>query len=123
LNILKSLFQKGCPNGHVVNNDTDGTAHKILTDKCSEIDGDDWLVRNGTNNTDAEIIIDLGCTKKIKGIQMKNIKKEQGGTKNFTVFLSESSDGPWIPVLTKDFPEQETFGCAPMQTFDLGYVK
>ena len=50
---------------------------------------------------------------------MKNIKKEQGGTKNFTIFLSESPDGPWEPVLTTDFPEQETFGCALMQHFDL----
>lgn len=87
------------------------------------MDGDDWLVRNGTNNTDAEIIIDLGCTKKLKGLQMKNIKREQGGTKNFTVFLSESPNGPWNPVLTVDFPEPETYGCAPMQTFDIQYVR
>ena len=73
----------------------------------------------GTNNTDAEVIIDMGCTKKLKGLQMKNIKKEQGGTKNFTAFLSESADGPWEPVLTADFPEEDRIGCAVMHNFDL----
>ena len=111
----------GCPKGHTVYNDTDGTLKKVLTDNCNNIDDDDWLVANGTNNTDAEIIIDLGCTKKIKGLQMKNIKKELGGTKNFTIFLSESPEGPWSPILTMDFPEQPTYGCAPLETFDLKY--
>ena len=61
----------------------------------------------------------MGCSKKVKGLHMKNIKKEQGGTKNFTIFLSESAEGPWDPILTADFPEQEAFGCAQMQKFDL----
>ena len=50
---------------------------------------------------------------------MKNIKKEQGGTKTFTISLSDSAKGPWEPILTTDFPEQEAFGCALMQEFDL----
>lgn len=110
---------QGCPNGHVVHNDTDEVLGKVLTDNCNDDDGDDWLVPNGTNNTDAELIIDLGCTKKIKGLQMKNIKKEDGGTKNFTIFLSESAEGPWKPILTVDFPEQDAYGCAALETFDL----
>ena len=73
----------------------------------------------GTNNHDAEVIIDLGCTKKLRGLQLKNIKKELGGTKQFTVFLSQSADGPWEPVLTTDFPEEDRTGCAVMQYFDL----
>ena len=50
---------------------------------------------------------------------MKNIKKEQGGTKKFTIFLSESGNGPWEQILTTDFPEQEFFGCALMHNFYL----
>ena len=50
---------------------------------------------------------------------MKNIKKEQGGTKKFIISLSDSAKGPWEPILTADFLEQEAFGCALMQKFDL----
>ena len=77
------------------------------------------MVPEGSINSDAEVIIDLGCPKKLKGLQMKNLKKEHGGTKNFTAFLSESVDGPWEPVLTTDFPEEDRTGCAVMQYFDL----
>ena len=104
----------GCPKGHVVVNAT--TA--VLTDNC---DGrNDWLVPKDVElNSDPEIIIFLGCMKMLKGLQMKNIKKEQGGTKDFTIFLSESSDGPWIKVFEDMFQEQQTFGCAPMERFDI----
>ena len=116
------LVLSGCPYGHVVHNHTSETAHNILTDNCSDEDGDDWLVPKGSNGTDAEVIIDMGCMKKVKGLHMKNIKKEQGGTKNFTIFVSKDMEGPWEAVLTTDFPEQESFGCALMQNFDLGYA-
>ena len=50
---------------------------------------------------------------------MKNIKKEQGGTKKFIISLFNSAKGPWEQILTADFLEQEAFGCALMQKFDL----
>ena len=65
------------------------------------------------------MIIDLGCTKKVKELQMKNIKKEQGGTKKFVASISESPDGPWEPILTAELTQPEREGCAPMQTFVL----
>ena len=67
---------------------------------------------------DAEIVINLGCSKKIKGFRMKNIKKEQGGTKDFTVHASDSPEGPWKLILTDHFREEETYGCASLKTFD-----
>lgn len=85
----------GCPHGHVIHNQTIETAQNILADSCSEGEDDNWIVRDGTNNTDAEVIIDMGWENKIKGLQMTNIKKEQGSTKKFSVFLSESLDDPW----------------------------
>ena len=112
----------GCPHGHTVLNHTSETATNILTDNCSDENGDEWLVPQGTNGTEAEVTIDLGCMKKVKGLQMKNIKKEHGGTKTFTIFLSEYQDGPWESILTTEFPEQETVGCAVIQNFDLEYV-
>ena len=64
----------------------------------------------------------LGCMKKIKEIQLKNIKKEKGGTKKFTLFLSEAEDGPWIEILSDEFPEPETEGCSLSHTIDLEYL-
>ena len=116
---ISLYFHGGCPNSHVVYNDTGGVADSILTDNCDDEANSDWLVPRGINNTDTEIIINFGCMKNIKGLKLKNIKKEKGGTKNFTVFLSNSKDGPWKPVLSEQFPELEDYGCAPMKTFDL----
>ena len=57
--------------------------------------------------------------KRPKGLQMKNIKKEEGGTNDFTILLSDSPSGPWKSVLTDKFSEHEGTGCAPMQSFYL----
>ena len=91
----------------------------ILEDDCSEESGGDrdWIVPNA-NDTDAEIIINMGCTKKLKGIQMKNIKRKIGGTKGFIISVSEFSEGPWVTILEGAFKRQETFGCAKMKYFD-----
>ena len=50
---------------------------------------------------------------------MKNIKKENGGTKGFSVSVSdESPEGPWKLILSDKFVEETNYGCASMQTFD-----
>ena len=71
-----------------------------------------------TNDMVSEIILNLGCTKKIKGLRMKNIKKKEGGTKDFTVYVSDSPEGPWRLILTGEFQEQDNHGCAPIETVD-----
>ena len=91
----------------------------ILTDECSNEDSNEWLAPEESVDDEAEIIIDMGCLKKLKGLQMKNMKREHGGTKQFTIFLSESHDGPWDSVLTDELSEQVTDGCGLMQTFNL----
>ena len=60
--------------------------------------------------------------KKVKEIRLKNIKKEKGGTKTFTIYLSDSIEGPWRKILTDKFSEKTTNGCAASQTIDLEYV-
>ena len=74
---------------------------------------------NILNSTDADITINLGCTLKIKGLQMKNIKKEFGGTREFSVSTSESPEGPWTEVLSASFSQPESSACSPMETFDI----
>ena len=113
----------GCPNTHVVHNLSSTTVHNILTDNCNDRDSDAWLVTeediNEAENTNSEIVFDLGCSKKIKGLRMKNIEKEKGGTKSFSVLISdESPEGPWKSILYDTFVEEKNHGCATMQTFD-----
>ena len=125
VSVFTYLFPAGCPNSHVVHNHTSETVHAVLTDHCGDEDDDVWLVTeeevksaSKTKHRDAEIVVNLGCSKKIKGLRMKNIKKEDGGTKDFTVYTSDSPEGPWKLILTDKFPEEETRGCASMKTFD-----
>ena len=59
--------------------------------------------------------------KNVYALNMKNLKKNHGGTKMFTVFLSDSKEGPWHMVYTDEFSEPETYGCGLMQTFEFGY--
>ena len=106
----------GCPNGHyVVPTELNNTSHDILTDNCDN----EWLAPEGAVDEAAEIIINLGCVKSPKGLHLKNIDRAQGGTKGFTIFLSENIDGPWIETYKDEFPEQEVDGCQPVKPFDL----
>ena len=113
------LFISGCPNSHfVVEKNENKPNQNILTDNCNKDEGDEWLAPKGAVDKEAEIVIHMGCNKKLKGLQMKNIKKDHGGTKTFTIYLSENIDGPWGKVFKNEFPPQETESCEPMKTFD-----
>ena len=112
------LLLLACPKGRSIYNQTSDDANKILTDNCSEEDGDEWLAPEGAFNEDAEIIIDMGCATKVHGIQMKNVKMEDGGTKQFTVFQSTSPSGPWDAILSDELKPADNSDCAVMQTFN-----
>ena len=121
--IQKSFLVSGCPNTHVVHNHSTDAVHDILIDNCNDEDSGDWLVAEEAvkeaQKMDTQVIINLGCSKKIKGLRMKNIKKENGGTKGFSVYVSdESPEGPWKLILSDKFVEETNIGCASMQTFD-----
>ena len=117
-----SACNQVCPISHVVTGDE---GNNVLHDNCALEDDDHWVApagatsssTDGANNTNAEVIIYMGCVKKPKGFQMKNIKKEKGGTKRFTLFLSHFPEGPWEQILTDEFKEQDNFGCSDLQTF------
>ena len=107
-----------CPKSRSVYNETSEDAQKILTDNCTDEDGDEWLAPEGAFNEDAEIIIDMGCSTKVHGLQMKNLKMEQGGTKGFKVFQSDTPDGPWDSILTDELPATDNLDCSRMQNFN-----
>ena len=125
LHCLQSRYNKYCPNfpkllltdcptNHVVVNPKDSnTAEDILIDDCSEKNV--WQ-----SAADSEIIINMGCNKRLKGLQIKNIRKSLGGTKSFSIYLSESQNGGWHLVLTDELAEEEEDSeCGTMQYFDL----
>ena len=119
---IKDISQKictfqGCPKSHIIHNQTMDSEQNILSDECKDDDENHWLAEEDAINDDAEIIIDMGCMKRVKGLQMKNIKRVYGGTKQFTVFLSEFHDGPWESILTDEFQEESPEGCGRMHLF------
>ena len=99
---------------------TEDISWDILADNCNdEMDEEEWLVPEGMNGTETEIIISMGCMKRPKEIRMKNIKTDLGGTKDFIISLSDSVNGPWTSILTDKFSQYEGSGCAPMQSFEI----
>ena len=52
---------------------------------------------------------------------MKNVKVEEGGTKQFSVFQSDSPDGPWATILSDELQPTENIDCGVMQTFNTEY--
>ena len=108
----------GCPNGRSIHNQTSEDAQQVLTDTCSDEEGDDWLTPEGAINEEAEVIIDMGCPTKVHGLHMKNVKMERGGTNQFTIFQSTSSEGPWVSILKDVLPALESPGCGLLHTFN-----
>ena len=60
------LISSGCPRSHIIHNQTMDSEQNILTDYCNANDDNHWLADEGAVNDDAEIVIDMGCLKKIK---------------------------------------------------------
>ena len=103
-------------------NNASREAEKILTDNCGDDDDNDWAIpEEASSSREASVTIKLGCMKNIKEIRLKNIKRKKGGTKKFTIFLSETNEGPWKEILNDEFPEPEAEGCAASHVIDLEY--
>ena len=49
---------------------------------------------------------------------MKNLKRKKGGTKAFTLYLSEYQDGPWKEIFTGQLTRQEGDSCGNIHDFD-----
>ena len=127
LNIILYLYQiikklTGCPNPHaVIVNKKKETNHSVLSDYCDAEDVTEWLAPEGATEKEAEILIDIGCVRNIFNINLKNLKRKEGGTKLFTLYVSEVSGGPWEKILIGKLPPPEKDSCGPMQSFKFRY--
>ena len=60
------------------------------------------------------------CTQSIKGFLIKNIKSnDDRGTKDFSISISDSIDGPWTDILTGTLPDARNVSPVPVLNFEL----
>ena len=62
-------------------------------------------------NNNAELILNIGCSQKVRNVQMKNLNRDLGGTKHFSIFLSDYSMGPWNLILRGELNQSSESGC------------
>ena len=63
-----------------------------------------WLAPNKKAGPGQGFTLDLGCLKKVSGIQLKNTRNrmyKNRGTKRFRLLASKSVSGPWKAILQK----------------------
>ena len=75
-----------------------------IFDECSD---KVWNAPEGAVGEDAEIVIDMKCPIKLLQIQLKNGVGDFS-TRDFSVFGSHSSSGPWSKVYTGELKEGAT---------------
>ena len=63
-----------------------------------------WLAPNKKAGPRQGFTLDIGCLKKVSGIQLKNTRNrmyKNRGTKRFRLLASKSVSGPWKVILQK----------------------
>ena len=97
----------------------------ILYDACDHfsyqpVSANYWLAPAQTR---ASIILDLGCSRVIEGLTMKNTRnahQNDRGLDQFTIAISNSTGGPWRTVLEGELPDVRNSSCnVPLVNFTL----
>ena len=111
---------KGCPNAlRVIQADSASKTNieDVLHNNCDEA-GKGWIAPESAVDQAAELVIHLGCPQKITSVQIKNLNKELGGTKSFSLYIGNHLSGPWN--LVKSGELNQTEDCTdPMQVIKL----
>ena len=93
---------------------------KLLTNSPREIFAKNyWLAPDRKHS--AEFVLDLGCKKTVNLVELVNTHNGNGrdrSMKEFKVFLSDSSQGPWEEVVHKTLKDsRQQSDPLPVQTF------
>ena len=93
---------------------------KLLTNAPLEIWAENyWLAPKGQDR--AEFVLDLGCKKTVNLVELVNThngKHRNHAMKEFKVFLSHSSEGPWEEVVHQTLEDsRQQADPLPVQTF------
>ena len=75
----------------------------------------------GKKNKKSKFVIDLGCSVIIHGVTIRNSKTQQllWGTKTFSIYIADESDGPWWKAMTGDFEDPRQLSTVPIKYFDM----
>jgi len=101
---------------HVVTNEED-----FLFGEFREESSNYWLTPDGATGDDAQLFMVFQCPRTIKGFLVKNTRNlnKDRGTKDFTISISDSIDGPWTDILTGTLPDARNVSPVPVLNFDL----
>jgi len=112
------LSQKAFNPYHVISNEED-IFYRLPDDT---VHTNYWLVNDYKTGTEARLYMAFTCARTIKGFLLKNTcNGERGsrGTKDFTISISDSIDGPWTDILTGTLPDALDVSPVPVLNFDL----
>lgn len=65
----------------------------LFQDDCKE----GWNTPEGSLGSEAQLIIDLGCTTLIDTIELRNLNTKQG-TRDFSLFVRQTEEGEWTEL-------------------------
>jgi len=82
--------------------------------------GNYWVTNDQKTGDEARLYMVYQCTQSIKGFLIKNVKSlDDRGTKDFTISISDTIDGPWTDILTGTLPDARNVSPVPVLNFDL----
>jgi len=103
---------------HVVTNEEDFLFWAEIIEKWQS---NYWLTPDGATGDAAQLFMVFQCPRTIKGFLVKNTRNlnKDRGTKDFTISISDSIDGPWTDILTGTLPDARNVSPVPVLNFDL----
>lgn len=110
---------------HVVSNEEDFLQHVHYTNSKSDniAYSNYWLVNSGKTGDEATFYVAYTCPQNIRGFKLKNTHhhtSNNAGTKDFTISIADSLDGPWSPpVLSGTLPDARNVSPVPVLNFEL----
>ena len=123
-----SSTSHGCPGGPEANPDNSvcqrfkaANIFTLETDwegGCVSCLANYWLAEHGKVGEDQGFIMDLGCTKVVSGVKLRNTHNAQyreRSTKKFRLLGSLNSNGPWQELLNENLEDSRQQNPPPVQ--------
>ena len=76
------------------NDNSQHAGPNVLTTECEDTNQNQWMPPSDAVGDNAKIIVDLGKSTEVYGVTLRNSNGDRG-TKNFTIWMSTSENGPW----------------------------
>merc|ERR1711970_1442107 len=97
--------------------------HVVFTKSNKIVYSNYWLVDEGKTGDEATFYVAYTCPQNIRGFKLKNThhhNSNNSGTKDFTISIADSVNGPWSPpILSGTLPDARNQSPVPVLTFEL----